>query len=93
MGNNNVTLQGIVSGRVQGVFFRAETQRRARELGLSGWVRNLADGRVELLISGPEAAIEAMQSWLAQGPPLAAVQSLELERVDADPGTGFKIRG
>jgi len=85
-------LRGLVKGRVQGVFFRAETQRQAQELGLAGWVRNTAGGHVELLIAGEEAALERMREWLRQGPVLAKVDSVEL-RQDEDPGLpGFQIR-
>jgi acylphosphatase len=85
------TLHGYVAGRVQGVFFRAETRRKAVELGLRGWVRNLADGRVELLISGPELAIGQMREWLQNGPPLARVDELKLEPVDTVANDGFHV--
>ena len=86
-----VTLHGYVSGRVQGVFFRVETRRRALQLGLRGWVRNVPDGRVEVLISGAGAAVDAMRQWLAVGPPLAMVEALELEAVETVPQEGFFI--
>ena len=66
----------LVSGRVQGVWYRASTCERARELGLSGWVRNLPDGRVELIASGPRAQLEALEHWLWQGPPMARVTAV-----------------
>jgi len=87
------TLHGFVAGRVQGVFFRAETRRKAIDLGLQGWVRNLADGRVELLISGSAQALEQMREWLKTGPPLARVDKLHLEAVDMKTGDGFHITG
>ncbi|WP_294946794.1 acylphosphatase [Sulfurivirga sp.] len=71
-------LRAIIHGRVQGVFFRASTQKKARALGLTGWVRNLPDGTVEVLAVGPRPALEALLDWLHEGPPLARV-----ERVDA----------
>jgi acylphosphatase len=67
----------LVSGRVQGVWFRGSTQRRARELGLDGFARNLADGRVEVVASGDAAAVEELAAWLRQGPPLAEVEAVE----------------
>lgn len=69
-----------VTGRVQGVFFRASTRERARALGLTGHAVNLDDGRVEVLACGDDDAIEALRQWLHQGPPLAQV-----EKVDAEP--------
>lgn len=67
----------FVSGRVQGVFFRAGTRGQARVLGLRGHARNLADGRVEVLAVGDEAAIERLAQWLRQGPPQARVDRVE----------------
>jgi acylphosphatase len=87
----DLTFHGFVSGRVQGVFFRAETRRKAIELGLSGWVKNLDDGRVELLISGSERALARMRDWLQAGPPLARVDQLVLEQVNPCCGSGFQI--
>ncbi|HEX9902090.1 MAG TPA: acylphosphatase [Acidobacteriota bacterium] len=69
----------FVSGLVQGVFFRDHTQRWASSLGLTGWVRNLGDGRVEALAEGPEADLQAFISLLRQGPPQARVEDIELE--------------
>jgi acylphosphatase len=84
--------QLIVHGRVQGVFYRDWTVRNARERGLSGWVRNLADGTVEARIEGEAAAIEDMIAAMRQGPPRARVE--RIERADAEPCglTGFERR-
>ena len=68
--------QITVSGKVQGVFFRASTQAQARKLGFSGWVRNLLDGRVEVLISGPAEQAEKLRAWLHRGPPRAHVTAV-----------------
>lgn len=87
-----VSLTGLVKGRVQGVFFRAETQAQAQRLGLTGWVRNTGDGHVEVLVSGAEGAVRAMRAWLLQGPPRARVDSLELVECEAEPDPGFEIR-
>jgi acylphosphatase len=62
-----------VSGRVQNVFFRDSTRKKAQELSLCGWVRNLADRRVEVLACGDEENVKALAKWLWQGPPAAKV--------------------
>jgi acylphosphatase len=87
----DLTFHGFAAGRVQGVFFRAETRRKAIELGLSGWVKNLDDGRVEFLISGSEQALAQMRSWLQTGPRLARVDQLVLKQVNQRCGSGFQI--
>ena len=74
----------FVSGRVQGVFFRANTATEAQRLDLSGWARNLPDGRVEVLVRGPEPAVQAIGSWLRQGLPPAQVDDLETIVEDSD---------
>jgi len=66
----------LISGRVQGVFFRAETQRAATGFKLSGWVRNLPDGRVEAVFEGEDAAVDKMLAWCHHGPPAARVQEV-----------------
>lgn len=80
-----------VSGRVQGVFYRASTAERAAELGLNGWARNLADGRVEVVVAGPPEAIETMAGWLWQGPPEASVTAVTLEQCEQTVAPGFRI--
>ena len=67
-----------VSGRVQGVYYRASTRQQALRLGLNGYARNLPDGRVEVLMVGPAAATQALLDWLWQGPPSAAVSHVEV---------------
>jgi len=68
-----------ISGRVQGVFFRAETQRAAVDFILNGWVRNLADGRVEALFEGDDANVDKMLAWCHIGPPAARVEKVLTE--------------
>jgi acylphosphatase len=81
-----------VSGRVQGVFFRASTRERARMLGLAGKVSNLADGRVAVTASGPQAALDSLQQWLWQGPPQALVSDVQCERCPEEAGfSSFEI--
>ncbi len=81
-----------VSGLVQGVFFRASTRQQAMALGLTGWVRNLADGRVEALACGEKAQLDLLEQWLGKGPELAKVDSVEVTAEDYTPYTGFEIR-
>lgn len=80
----------LVSGRVQGVGYRAWTRREALVLGLDGMARNLADGRVEVIVAGTLAAVDALAARLAIGPPLARVDAVERGtwRAEAVP-TGF----
>lgn len=66
----------IISGRVQGVCFRAYTRDTARKLGVRGWVRNLSDGNVEALLEGDPHDVEAMIQWLHQGPPYGQVSKV-----------------
>lgn len=91
MNDMSISLHGFVSGHVQGVFFRAETQKKAVSLGLDGWVRNVKDGRVELLISGKIAAIEEMRVWLRSGSKQARVSDLDLSEVSISIKSGFEI--
>ena len=84
----------LVSGRVQGVFYRATVARRARELGVDGHACNLPDGRVEVLACGPPAAIESFMSALWAGSTSSRVSEVAVEEV-ADPGDsvrGFATR-
>jgi acylphosphatase len=82
----------LVSGRVQGVAFRAHTRAQALALGLRGHARNLADGRVEVLAVGDVDAIERLAEWLRHGPPLARVDDIVCAPVaDATDSEGFTI--
>lgn len=83
----------IISGHVQGVFFRDRTQRQANARGVTGWVRNLPDGRVEALFEGDEAAVLQVVSWCHYGPPNAYVTDVE-SRSEAATGefSSFSIR-
>jgi len=81
-----------VSGRVQGVFFRAWPRDEAIRRGLSGWVRNCSDGSVEALVCGPETAVADLLSALRSGPPRAEVTDVVSEPAPAFDGQGFEIR-
>ncbi|MBN1225317.1 MAG: acylphosphatase [Candidatus Aminicenantes bacterium] len=67
----------VVSGRVQGVFFRDHTRRWAQSFGLTGWVRNMPDGRVEAVIEGEEAEVRALIARVREGPPMAFVDDVD----------------
>ncbi|HVN76461.1 MAG TPA: acylphosphatase [Thermoanaerobaculaceae bacterium] len=86
-----VTKKFIVSGRVQGVGFRYFVVREAEALGLAGWVRNLADGRLEVLASGEGATVDVMEGRLWQGPPHARVAAVEVEAAEAPGHPGFRV--
>lgn len=85
------TRRYVVSGRVQGVGFRAATRHRARQLGVDGHARNLADGRVEVLACGSDAALAQLESFLWRGPPHARVEQVEVEDVAEPVPAGFRI--
>lgn len=72
-----ICLHAYVSGRVQGVWFRQSTKEKSDTLGLTGWVRNLNDGRVELVASGEELAVRQLEAWLGCGPELATVAEVD----------------
>jgi acylphosphatase len=82
-----------VSGKVQGVWFRASAREQAVRLGLRGYAKNLDDGRVEVLAIGQDAAIAELEKWLWQGPRLARVQDVAREAVEQAPTVfGFETR-
>ena len=81
-----------MSGRVQGVFFRDTCRRKARSAGVSGWVRNRPDGRVEAVFEGPPGAVEALVAWCREGPPQAVVEGVEIFDADLSGAEGFRLR-
>jgi len=80
-----------VSGRVQGVFFRAECARRAREAGLAGWVRNRDDGDVEAAFEGTPEAVETLVTWCREGPAPARVDRVEVTEERPQGEEGFRV--
>ena len=80
-----------VSGLVQGVFFRQSTQQQAELLNLTGWVRNLPDGRVEGQATGDAAILDMLREWLKHGPAVATVLNLEWEETGLQHFDGFRI--
>jgi acylphosphatase len=81
-----------VRGRVQGVFFRAETRARAESLGLAGWVRNLPDGSVEAVFEGEPERVGSMVDWCRRGPSGAVVSGVEVETEPPLGEKGFSVR-
>jgi acylphosphatase len=81
----------LVTGHVQGVFFRAALREQADRLGVSGWVRNDPDGSVRAHLEGPAEAVDAVVAWCATGPPAARVDAVERAEADATGTTGFRV--
>ena len=81
-----------VTGRVQGVFYRVWTQGQARELGISGWVRNCPDGSVEAHIGGAEKSVDRMIERMRSGPANARVEEVEVEDASPEPRGRFELR-
>jgi acylphosphatase len=81
----------LVSGHVQGVFYRAATRQRAQELSLTGYARNLADGRVEILVCGVSGAVDDLCAWLWEGPPSAGVTSVICSTVQVEAPDRFIV--
>ena len=82
----------MILGRVQGVWYRASTKQKAEELGLTGWVKNTADGNVEAIFEGEKSTVDEMIAWCRVGPPLAQVDDVKIirKRVDGE-FIGFTI--
>jgi acylphosphatase len=79
MMTTNTRAHVVIEGRVQGVFFRAETQRAAQRLGVTGWVRNRPEGTVEAVFEGPSQAVQQSVDWCWQGSPRATVSDVKIE--------------
>ncbi len=90
MGDSAVHI--VVHGPVQGVFFRASTQSKASEHSLTGWVRNLPDGTVEIHAEGEKESLDRFIEWCRQGPPAANVQRLDLDWVASQSLSDFEVR-
>jgi acylphosphatase len=83
----------VVSGDVQGVFFRDSTRREARRVGVTGWVRNRADGRVEAWFEGDPAAVGELVRWCGGGPRHATVADVQVSGAEPEGHAAFAIRG
>ncbi|MGD1147875.1 MAG: acylphosphatase [Thermoanaerobaculaceae bacterium] len=86
-----ITKKFVVSGRVQGVGFRYFVVREAEALGLAGWVRNLPDGRVEVLVSGDDGPVGVLEGRIWQGPPHARVAGVETSPAEAPANAEFRV--
>ena len=85
------TMQWVVHGRVQGVFFRQSAKQQADALGLTGWVKNRPDGSVACSATGPESLLAEFEAWLRQGPPDAQVTEVEASLGDLEMGARFDV--
>jgi acylphosphatase len=85
-------VQVRITGRVQGVFFRAEAQARAESLGLAGWISNAEDGSVEAVFEGDDDRVDSMVGWCRRGPSGAHVEDVEVEPEEPTGETGFDVR-
>jgi acylphosphatase len=90
--NDEVRARVVVTGRVQGVSFRAHTEREARRRGLRGWVRNRPDRTVEAVFEGPRVAVEAVVAWCRRGPTAAAVTELAVDYGPVQGEPPFAVR-
>ena len=81
-----------VRGRVQGVWYRGSCAQQAQALGVSGWARNLADGRVEIVAEGDPDALDRLAEWCRQGPPAARVSAVEVRVEEPEGLSGFDVR-
>ena len=84
-------VRATIAGRVQGVFFRASCAEEARRRDLSGWVRNLPDGRVEAVFEGPDTDVDALVAWCRIGPPHASVETVETVEEPLLGEDGFRV--
>jgi len=90
--NDRIRARVFVSGRVQGVYYRANTRDAARARNVEGWVRNLDDGRVEAVFEGVEPAVEEMIEWCHTGSPAATVHDVDASYEEPQGESGFSIR-
>jgi len=87
------TVHVYIRGRVQGVFFRANTKEQAEKQGVQGWVRNMTDGRVEALFEGDARAVDAMVDWCHKGSPLSNVKEVKVQVLTTPVGCpDFKVK-
>ena len=89
----DIAVHGLVTGRVQGVFYRASLAEEAQRLNLTGYVKNLADGRVEYVVTGDEKVVDELVAWSRRGPLLAKITDLAISEYKGGEGfANFQIR-
>ena len=91
-GQRVVRRRVLVTGRVQGVFFRTSCRSQASSRGVAGWVRNRDDGAVEAVFEGPAAAVDALVAWARLGPPSAVVEAVRVDDEQPEGLSGFSVR-
>jgi len=90
----NIRVHLVISGRVQGVWYRGSTKQRAEDLGLTGWVRNCESGQVEVVVEGTNVAIDKLVSWCRTGPSMARVTDVRIDFEDySGEFVGFRVKG
>lgn len=89
--SDKLSMHCIVKGLVQGVWYRANTLEQAKQLGLTGWVRNLPDGTVEVIACGQRDRVLALHAWLQKGPPKAKVSEVIYEEIAWQDHDSFKV--
>ncbi|MCK5784807.1 MAG: acylphosphatase [Desulfobacterales bacterium] len=80
--NRKISVHVVLSGRVQGVFFRMETRQAAERFGVNGWVRNRADGTVEAVFEGESEKVDLAVDWCKKGPPMASVSNIKIDEIE-----------
>ncbi|GAB1538839.1 acylphosphatase [Scytonema sp. NUACC21] len=90
--SKQIRVHVFISGRVQGVGYRYTTVETASQLGLTGWVRNLSDGRVEAVFEGSQEIINQMIRWCHEGPPAAMVKDVDVKYEEPEGLRGFEVR-
>lgn len=92
-GDDRVRRRVVVTGQVQGVFFRDSARRQAQVRGVAGWVRNRPDGSVEAVLEGTPEAVDAVVAWARTGPPAAVVADVDVQDEAPEGLTGFRVVG
>jgi acylphosphatase len=87
-----ITIHAIVSGKVQGVFYRDTARRKAQLANITGWAKNLTDGRVEIMASGKQAVVKEFADWLWEGSPASRVENVECEQVPHHEFDSFLVK-
>jgi acylphosphatase len=91
--SNMKTFSIIISGKVQGVFYRQSTKEKAVQLGIKGKVMNLDDGNVQVIATGDEEKLEQLIAWCRQGPPRAVIENIDVKEVPLEAFEGFRVSG